>query len=310
MMADFWGKKPWWSKIAIGTLVFVPLIATTIVFQLYWLAGFAIFLSLLYTAFSLLMDNHQSLNREAVEELEKGVFAIADFMIMTTNHLEKIGQNLEEQVDRLAVENRDLGNSVQNLSGNNREIHYQLETVETLNRSLSEANAAIKRSEQELRDLLLKEKGLVASGEAQRQKNQEEYQQSLRHLELTIQQLQTFNGELEERFRELQDKCEILLQSNADLLRLNSEEAVQHSSFLDHIQGTLNNKDQKMHEAVDTFSDAANTMQDSANKFKNTLEESATLLSRSLLGRGGRLFEQPTSRTSVEQVMESTYSNS
>lgn len=310
MMADFWGSKPWWLKTIIGLVVLVPLTVTAVLLQLYWLVGFGIFLTLLYTGFSLLLDNHQSLDKESVEELERGVFAIADFMIKTTNHLEKVSNLLEEQVGRLGSENTELGVSVQNLTGNNEEINGQLERIKALNHILSETNVAIKASEEDLRNLLAKEKDRLLASEAQRQNTQEEYNQNLVHLQAKIQQLQDINTSLETEFGELQAKCEILLTSNQELIRLNAEEEVQRKSYYEQVQETLQDKDQKIHQAVDTFSDAANTMQDSANKFKSTLEESANLLSQGVLSRGGRLFDRTGTLPLEAEGRKNAYSNS
>ncbi len=75
-----WSKIPLWQKVVTGIVLTVPFFLIGVAAHLAILVTFALVASVVYTASSYLLDNHQDQATQNTEQLKQGVASIASLL--------------------------------------------------------------------------------------------------------------------------------------------------------------------------------------------------------------------------------------
>lgn len=106
--ASFWNEIPLWQKITAGAVLTVPLLMIGLMANLAALITLSIVTGIVYTVSHILLENHQSQNRDNIEGLKAGISSLANLLDSVISTLELLREQLAIEIDAFQKENAHL----------------------------------------------------------------------------------------------------------------------------------------------------------------------------------------------------------
>lgn len=147
--STFWGQRPWWQKVLIGSAVIIPLAIVSIVTQLAIFITITVFTLMISVAGSFLLDNHYHQNKENHDNLKNGLHHLADTLGGVIHLLDKLHQDLTSEITKLQHENANLANSVDHLNGELKTFSIKVNSLVDVEQQLSLTKTALEQTSSE-----------------------------------------------------------------------------------------------------------------------------------------------------------------
>ncbi|WP_428412050.1 LegC2/C7 family Dot/Icm T4SS effector, partial [Legionella sp.] len=245
-ITKYWGSLSLWEKIFGGILVTTP----TLVIGVAANVGFLITLSGLsagaYITSGVVFEDHYENTKIITEKLKKGVFEIADVLVLTIQSLDIIRQKLASEVEKFQQENTRLTLNINKLSDETYDLSVQIESYMITEKHLRQNKEQLElRAEELKKDLVLNQQQYeTTANEIEALKQQHERCTQL--LTLQIDELTVKRKELEdelEKTRKLTSTLQVAVQTLSSTV---INDAQQRDAFQKRLEYFVKNKEKRL----------------------------------------------------------------
>ncbi|MFJ1267570.1 LegC2/C7 family Dot/Icm T4SS effector [Legionella lytica] len=250
-ITKYWGSLSLWEKIFGGILVTTP----TLVIGVAANVGFLITLSGLsagaYITTGVVFEDHYENTKIITEKLKKGVFEIADVLVLTIQSLDIIRQKLASEVEKFQQENTRLTLNINKLSDETYNLSVQIESYIITEKHLRQNKEHLElRAEELKKDLVLNQQQYEATViEVDALKQQHERCTQL--LTLQVDELTVKRKQLEDELdktRKLTSTLQIAVQTLSSTV---INDAQQREVFHQRLENFVKNKEQSFTQVAD-----------------------------------------------------------
>ncbi|MFO8785463.1 hypothetical protein SDB96_15520 [Legionella pneumophila serogroup 1] len=150
--AIFWNDVPLWQKITAGVVFTVPILMIGIMANLAALITLSIVTGIVYTASSILLDNHQEQNTENIEGLKAGISSLADLLESVISTLELLREQLAIEIDAFQKENTRLIANIDQFSEQIKSLKSQINELTDTEKALRVTKIELELTAKKLKD--------------------------------------------------------------------------------------------------------------------------------------------------------------
>lgn len=215
--ADFWGELPLWQKIMGGLTVTVPTLILGLVANVGFLLALCGITTLAYAGGGIMLDDHHNHTVNITDSLTKGVLGLTNLLEMTITALDKIRQQLAEQVEKFSQENTTLHNSNGELKNALGLLNIKILATENVVESLTQTNESLELAIAYLKQQMEEKIRLLSNNQQQLQQITEDYQASQQSLERKIAEFALMKSKFELDLEKMK-KTALTLQDTVDHL--------------------------------------------------------------------------------------------
>ncbi len=279
-ITKFWGSLSIWEKIFGGILISGP----TLVIGVAANVGFLVTLSGLsagaYITSGVVFEDHYEHTKIITEKLKRGVFEIADVLVLTIRSLDIIRQKLATEVEKFQQENKRLTFNINRLSDETNDLSVQIASYMITEKHLRQTKEQLEQTADELKkDLgLNQEKYDIAISEIDVLKHQHE--QCTRLLTSQVEELTTKRQELEnelEKTRKLTSTLQLAVQTLSSTV---INDAQQREVFQKRLESFVKNKEQSFTQVADRICAAESELISVKKQLQASLERHTELMER------------------------------
>lgn len=202
--ANFWGEIPIWQKIVGGILLIIPTLLIGIFAQLAVFIAISIVTLIVYTASSVVLDDHFNHKESSTESLKTGMAGMADALGKIILSLEAVHKDLASAVEAFTKENERLTNSIGQLNNQIETFSLQAELLQqteqllrTTQNELEKTALTLSISVQEKTDLLHESQMQLEKIKADFKANQCQLSEKIEELSSTVTAMGLENKRLE-----------------------------------------------------------------------------------------------------------------
>ncbi|KTD82558.1 LegC2/C7 family Dot/Icm T4SS effector [Legionella waltersii] len=278
--AIFWNKIPLWQKITAGAVLTVPLLMIGLMANLAALITLSIITAIVYTASSILLDNHQSQNTDNTEHLNAGILSLVELLDTVISTLELLREQLAIEIDAFQKENDRLTENIDHFC-------EQIRTLKSQISELSDTEKALRTTQIELE---LTAKTLKGSIEEQSQV----LENTQKELEQVVQDYKDNQNQLSDKIKEMDDIKEKMgkevEQARAVGLVLSGtvetfsnmviQDKEQRAAFQKRLEDFLNNKEKSFVEVADRICEAEHKLSVVTKQLEESNQRYRRLLDR------------------------------
>ncbi|MFJ1268572.1 hypothetical protein ACD661_08410 [Legionella lytica] len=215
--ADFWGELPLWQKIMGGLTVTVPTLILGLVANVGFLLALCGITTLAYAGGGIMLDDHHNHTVNITDSLTKGVLGLTNLLEMTITALDKIRQQLAEQVEKFSQENTTLHNNNEKLTEALTLLNIKILATEAVVESLTQTKESLELAITFLKEQMQEKIRLLSNNQQQLQQITEDYQASQQRLESKIAEFALMKSKFELDLEKMK-KTALTLQDTVDHL--------------------------------------------------------------------------------------------
>src|ERR1700733_1796204 len=115
--ANYWGELALWKKVLGGLALALPPFAAGIAVHVGTVLALSGFITVGYTAGSLVLDEYHRCNKQLVDTLKTNLLSLASILSMTLTALESIRKGFELESQKFKAQNEALATQVGSLHG-------------------------------------------------------------------------------------------------------------------------------------------------------------------------------------------------
>lgn len=285
--AVYWHDLPVWKKIIAGVVLTLPLLAIGILANLAALITLSIVMTIVYTASSILLDNHQNHNKDHLDSLKAGISSLADLLNEVIESLSLIREQLALDLDKLHQE-------VSRLTAHIDELGKQISTLTLQINHLTDTEYALRATQIELEALTQTLKGSIDEQSQLLETTQKELDQVVLDYKLNQIQLSAKVNELDEikvqMGLEVKQAQSIGLVLNETVKLLTDsviEDKEQRGAFQKRLDEFLANKEQSFDHIVERICNAerklahvTDELSQSNQRYSELLDQQELLIAR------------------------------
>ena len=271
--SDYWGTLHLWQKISLGSGLTVPFFIIGLLAQVTVLLTISIFTLITYAASSLLLDNHHEHNTDRTEHLKKGVASLADLLFAVILSLDKLHEQLANEIDKFHKENERLTININHLNEHTNKLNNQINSfIETeknlrsIQEDLEQAAVTFKYTIKEQSDLLQQSQKDLA--QAIHKYEQTEIELSAKIVELN--NVKTEMGEQVDQVSKIAATLQGTIESLVECSFLNEEH---RKVFLKKLDEFMTNKEASFILIADRICDAEHQLRNVTKELKDTQRE-------------------------------------
>jgi chromosome segregation ATPase len=176
--ATFWGGLPMWEKILVGVGVSGVPLAVGLVAHLGVLLVIGSTTGVVYTAGSIVLDDHHTNNVNIARKVEEGVMGLADILGYIIDLLDKIREQFAHEIERFKLENSRLTDNIDNLQDQVENLGAQVELFRETERVLKEIKEGLEKTAIDLAQSTVKQTELLEQNERQLTEIRRTYEKS------------------------------------------------------------------------------------------------------------------------------------
>ncbi len=290
----FWGERSLWQKIVAGVVLIVPTFVIAIVAQIAVLFVISIITLIVYTASSILLDNHYNSNFDRTNHLKKGINGLADTLGMVIQSLERLHELLGVEIKRFHEENTKLKEHVSELYKQVGLLTEQGEEFKKIEQAWRQTQTNFEEQIESFRQTRIDLEERIESLSAVAQERLEllkstqerlnqtsiNYEQLQIELAQKITEFQRIKGDLE---LEIDKGKKITATLHATVIQLSEGlqlDSDQHKAFLDKLTEFVNNKEQSFHLLTERIFESERELERVKEELKRCNERYQGLLQR------------------------------
>ncbi|CEG59202.1 LegC2/C7 family Dot/Icm T4SS effector [Legionella fallonii] len=254
--ASFWNEIPLGQKITAGAVLTIPLLMIGLIANLAALITLSIVTIIVYTATSILLDNHQSQNTDNIEHLKAGISSLVDLLDSVISTLELLREQLAIEIDVFQKENTRLTQNVD-------QFCEQINTLKSEIIELTDTEKKLRATQVDLEHTTTSLKGSV-------EEQSQVLENTQKQLEQVVQAYKENQNQLSDKIKEIDDiKVKMgkeVEQARAVGLVLSGtvetfsnmviQDKEQRAAFLKRLEDFLTNKEKSFVEIADRICDA------------------------------------------------------
>jgi|HubBroStandDraft_6_1064221.scaffolds.fasta_scaffold376806_1 phage-related protein len=278
--ADFWGTIPLWQKIVAGVVLIVPTLILSMVIQSALLLAISIFSLIVFTASSLLLDNHHSQNVDRTEHLKVGLNGLANTLGVVILSLGKLREQLASEIEQFQLENAKLTINVRDLGEEIQELVEQRKLLQETEKALRKTNADLEQLSDSLKKSVKEHTQLLEQNAIQLGQVQLKYEQAESNLNEKISELKQVKKEMGDQIQDLgnfADSLQGVIETFLSKLRLDKEQQQAFKEKFDHF---LKNKEESFHLIAERICKAEGQLSDLKDEYKKLNTQYQELLNR------------------------------
>jgi hypothetical protein len=250
-ITKYWGSLSLWEKIFGGILVTGPTLGIGIAANV----GFLITLSGLsagaYITGGIVFEDHFENTKIITEKLKRGVFEIADVLILTIRSLDIIRQKLATEVEKFQQENKRLTLNIDKLSDETYDLSVQIESYMITEKHLRQTKTQLEQTAEELKKDLGQNQQKYETAVNEISSLKQEHERCTQLLTLQVDELTVKRKLLEdelEKTRKLTSTLQVAVQTLSSTV---INDAQQREVFQKRLENFVKNKEQSFTQVAD-----------------------------------------------------------
>lgn len=250
-ITKYWGSLSLWEKIFGGILVTGPTLGIGIAANV----GFLITLSGLsagaYITGGIVFEDHFENTKIITEKLKRGVFEIADVLILTIRSLDIIRQKLATEVEKFQQENKRLTLNIDKLSDETYDLSVQIESYMITEKHLRQTKTQLEQTAEELKKDLGQNQQKYETAVNEINSLKQEHERCTQLLTLQVDELTVKRKLLEdelEKTRKLTSTLQVAVQTLSSTV---INDAQQREVFQKRLENFVKNKEQSFTQVAD-----------------------------------------------------------
>lgn len=277
-ITKYWGSLSLWEKIFGGILVTTP----TLVIGVAANVGFLITLSGLsagaYITGGVVFEDHYENTKIITEKLKKGVFEIADVLVLTIQSLDIIRQKLASEVEKFQQENTRLTLNINKLSEETYDLSVQIESYIITEKHLRQNKEQLElRAEELKKDLVLNQQQYEATvNEVDALKHQHERCTQL--LTQQVDELTVKRKQLEDELdktRKLTSTLQVAVQTLSSTV---INDAQQREAFQKRLENFVKNEEQSFSQVAERITATESELVSVQKQLEESLKQHKELM--------------------------------
>jgi DNA repair exonuclease SbcCD ATPase subunit len=201
--AEFWEPLPLWQKIIGGATLTLPMLILGLCFHIGFLLALCGVTTIIYTGSSIILDDHHKCSMSVSKDLAKGILGLASLLELTITALDKIRQQLADEVAKFSAENNRLHENVNNLKNRIKELGIEIAAAAELSKGLKTTKDELEKTVSEIKEKLGVQSEQLTRAQNELDKASEEYKTAEQQMTNRINELTTIKAELQTELEQL-----------------------------------------------------------------------------------------------------------
>ncbi|WP_298625277.1 hypothetical protein [uncultured Legionella sp.] len=276
--ALYWNKVPLWQKIAAGVCLTLSFLIVGILAHATVLITLGLVSALVYSASSMLLDNHQEHTRHNTEQLKSGISNVTDLMALVTLSLDGLREQLAKDIKSFQTEIDRLNSSI----GQLREyIDTLKDTILKLTQSEQMLRLTIVQLQQAINTLnntIVQQSELLKQTQVELDRVIAEYNTVQKKLTEEINALNAVKEELAKELEQVNTLSKILNETVVSLSHVVIADEATRSAFHKRLEDFLNNKELSFDKIVARICEAEHQLALITRQFEQDNQRHKSLL--------------------------------
>lgn len=279
--ATYWGELPLWQKIVAGVVLTVPAFVFAIVAQIAVLLSLSIFALVIYTAGSILLDEHHNHTVSSTENLKECISSLATTLGTVILALDTLRQQLAGQIEQLQIENEQLGNHVEELGDQIKDLVQQVDLLKATEKALRKTQTELEQLSQSLQTTVEEHTELLLQNEEQLAEVTQNYEKAEIKLSVKIAELDQVKIDLGEQIKQGQVIANTMSAASVELLGVLSQDKEMQKAYLEKLEVFLNDKETSFHLVATRICEAEKQLAVLKDEYQRLNQKHELLLQRS-----------------------------
>ncbi|WP_133135184.1 LegC2/C7 family Dot/Icm T4SS effector [Legionella rowbothamii] len=279
-ITKYWGSLSLWEKIFGGLLVTGPTLVVGVAANV----GFLITLSGLsagaYITGGIVFEDHFENTKIITEKLKRGVFEIADVLVLTIRSLDIIRQKLTTEVEKFQEENKRLTSNINKLSDEVSDLSVQIESYMITEKHLRQTKEQLEHTAEELKIDLGRNQQKYDTAVNEISSLQKHHERCTQLLTLQVDELTVKRKQLEdelEKTRKLTSTLQVAVQTLSSTV---INDAQQRDAFQERLEKFVKNKEQSFTQVADRICSAESELISVKKRLEESLKQHEELMEK------------------------------
>lgn len=254
--AVFWSKISFWEKIGVGVGLAAPLLVIGILAHLAVIITLGIVTALVYTASSMLLDNHQDQFNSNSEQLKSDITNLANLMNSVIFSLDMLREQLALEIESFQNEIAKLQNSIGQLGAQIETLKIEIKQLTQSEQMLRSTIEKLENTLKALGETITEQSELLKQAQNELDRVIKEYDEKQKKLTDEIEQLNVVKDNLNKELTQVQSLSNILNETVVALSQTVIADSEQRAAFHKRLEDFLNNKEYSFDRIVERICNA------------------------------------------------------
>jgi hypothetical protein len=278
--ATIWGELPLWQKILGGIVLSGPTVVAGLFAHISVLLVIGGVTGVVYTGSALILDDHHNCNVSIVERLKAGIFSLADILQLTIDALDKIRQELANEIDRFKLENFRLSENVSDLGTKVDSLSTQVVLFAETEKLLEADRKRLEQTSLTLKETVGENSFLLEKTHKELVQVKSEYQQSQQQLCAKVVELQEVRSSMELEVEKAKQVGSILNGTVVNLSKTVLTDKTQRQEFQAKLETFVTDEKASFHQVAERICKAEEELDIVKEQLKQSNDRYQKLLTR------------------------------
>lgn len=278
--AVFWAGLPLWQKVLGGAGLILPLLLIGLFAHLAVLITLSVVAVLIYTAASLLLDNHQNNAVDATQELTLGMNTLVDLLDTVIATLDQLSKQLELDLASFQQENIRLTQHLDECAQLINTLTTQVNALTNTITALTHTQVDLEAQNTSLDASVEKQKQLLEATQNELAQAIADYEEQQQLLGARIQKLNELNMQLTQDAEQAQATGKVLAQITKGLSNTLLQGQEQCEAFQKRLEEFLANKEKHFAEILGVMGDTTRGLSQTTEELEQSQQQHRLIIDR------------------------------